>query len=135
LTFIFSNALTTTYGHESGDRILAQLAEILNQQVRAGDFAFRMGGEEFLIVLADVNQEVIQRVAEKFRSIVANFAFKLDNQKVLSITVSIGTAIHDGHPDFNDTIKLADGALYIAKEMGRNKVVAADQSPTTYGML
>ncbi|MDD5214386.1 MAG: GGDEF domain-containing protein [Methylococcales bacterium] len=123
------------HGHDNGDKVLEQLAELLSRQVRAGDFIFRLGGEEFLIILADVNLAVVQRVAEKIRVVIANNSFKLSDNKTVGITVSIGTAIHDRHPDFNRTLKLADDALYIAKDEGRNRIVAAQQSPMTYGSI
>jgi diguanylate cyclase len=130
----FFKHVNDTYGHDNGDRVLLQLAEILAQQVRAGDFVFRLGGEEFLIILADVQTSAIQAVAEKIRAVVETFKFRLSDNKVIALTISIGTAIHDGHPDFKNTIKMADGALYEAKESGRNKVVAATQSPITYAV-
>jgi diguanylate cyclase len=130
----FFKRVNDTYGHDNGDRVLLQLAEILGQQVRAGDFVFRLGGEEFLIILADVQRPAIQRVAEKIRAVVEKFEFKLNDNLPLVVTISIGTAIHDGHPDFKHTIKLADAALYEAKESGRNKVVAAKQVPITYAV-
>ena len=123
------------HGHDNGDRVLEQLAELLSRQVRAGDFIFRLGGEEFLIILADVNLAVVQRVAEKVRAVIANHAFKLNDNKTVDITVSIGTAVHDRHPDFNRTLKLADDALYIAKDEGRNRIIAAQQAPITYGAI
>jgi diguanylate cyclase len=126
--------LTASYGDKC-DNILKQLAKIMTLQVRAGDFVFRLGGEKFLIVLADVNQFVIQRVAEKVRSVVFHHDFKLNEKEPLTITVSIGTAMHDRHPDFNRTLKLADEALYIAKGDGRNQVIAANQPQLTYGVL
>jgi len=130
----FFKRINDTYGHENGDKILEQIAEILAQQVRAGDFVFRLGGEEFLIILADVNQIVIHRVSEKINLVIANYPFKLSDGKVLAVTVSIGTAIHDRHPDFNRTIKLADQALREAKQNGRNQVVAHNQQPITYSL-
>lgn len=130
----FFKHVNDSYGHDNGDKILLQLAEILAQQVRAGDFVFRLGGEEFLIILADVQQSAIQQVAEKVRAMVEKFEFKLSDNIPLKVTISIGTAIHDGHPDFKHTIKLADAALYEAKESGRNKVVAAKQTPVTYAV-
>lgn len=130
----FFKHVNDTYGHDNGDRILLQLAEILGQQVRAGDFVFRLGGEEFLIILADVQRPAIQRVAEKIRAVVEKYEFKLSDNVPLAVTISVGTAIHDGHPDFKHTIKLADAALYEAKESGRNKVVAAKQVPITYAV-
>lgn len=123
------------YGHTGGDCILEQLAEVLTQQVRGGDFVFRLGGEEFLIILADVNQAVVHRVAEKIRAAIANYSFKLDDEKHVSITVSIGTAIHDRHPDFNRTIKRAKDILETAKDNGKNQVVSSQQTLPTYGSL
>jgi diguanylate cyclase len=127
----FFKRVNDTYGHDNGDRVLLQLAEILTQQVRAGDFVFRLGGEEFLIILADVQVSAIKAVAEKIRAIVEKFEFKLSHDISLPLTISVGTAIHDGHPDFKNTIKAADNALYQAKESGRNQVVAAIQSVLT----
>ncbi len=130
----FFKNVNDTYGHDNGDKVLLQLAEILAQQVRAGDFVFRLGGEEFLIILADVQTSAIKSVAEKIRAVVEKFQFKLSDNVSLPLTISIGTAIHDGHPDFKNTIKLADMALYEAKESGRNRVVEATQVPLTYAV-
>lgn len=130
----FFKRINDMHGYSGGDCILEQLAEVLTQQVRGGDFVFRLSGEEFLIVLADVNQTIIHRVAEKVRSTIANHPFKL-NEKHVSVTVSIGTAIHDRHPDFNRTIKRAKEALAGAKENGKNQVVSAPQDLPTYGLL
>ncbi len=123
----FFKNINDTYGHDNGDRVLLQLAETLTQQVRAGDFVFRLGGEEFLIILADVQIGAIKTIAEKIRAEVEKFEFRLSNNISLAVTISVGTAIHDGHPDFKNTIKLADEALYKAKKSGRNKVIAAKQ--------
>lgn len=124
----FFKKINDTYGHENGDRVLMQLAELLTQEVRAGDFVFRLGGEEFLIVLGNMNWLILTSIAEKVRLSVSNTVIKLDNEQSLAITVSIGIALHDGHPDFQRTIKLADDALYQAKQNGRNQVVSANQS-------
>jgi diguanylate cyclase len=131
----FFKKINDTYGHDDGDRVLVQLAEILTNEVRAGDFIFRLGGEEFLIILGDVTDKVLHSVAEKIRLTVSHFTFKLADHKTLAVTVSIGTALHDGHPDFQRTIKLADDALYQAKHKGRNQVVAAFQPPITYAKI
>lgn len=130
----FFRRINDMYSHAGGDCILEQLAEVLTQQVRGGDFVFRLGGEEFLIILADVDQAIIHRVAEKVRSTIANHSFKVD-EKQISVTVSIGTAIHDRHPDFNRTVNLARKALLTAKESGKNQVVSAPQVLPTYGFL
>lgn len=131
----FFKKINDTYGHDNGDRILAQLADILTHEVRAGDFVFRLGGEEFLIILGDVNERIIHSVAEKIRMTINNTVFKLSDNQTLAVSVSIGTAVHDGHPDFQRTIKLADDALYQAKKNGRNQIVAAEQLPVTYAEI
>ena len=123
----FFKKINDTHGHGNGDRVLMQFAEILTQSVRAGDFVFRLGGEEFLIVLGDMNQRNLQIIAEKIRRAVDEYVFRLADGESLAATVSIGIAIHDGHPDFQRTIKLADNALYQAKQNGRNQVASANQ--------
>ncbi|NOQ36906.1 MAG: diguanylate cyclase [Methylococcaceae bacterium] len=131
----FFKKINDNYGHDNGDKVLVQIAEVLTNEVRAGDFVFRLGGEEFLIVLGDINSKVIMRAAEKICLAVEKTAFHLNDKQSLSVTVSVGTAIHDGHPDFNRTVKLADTALYEAKNNGRNRVVAANQSALTYAEI
>ncbi|MEQ1527802.1 MAG: GGDEF domain-containing protein [Methylococcales bacterium] len=127
--------INDAYGHDYGDKVLTQLAEIFTHEVRAGDFIFRLGGEEFLIILGDVNSRVVAHIAENIRLAVGNTEFKSPEHSALSITVSIGTALYDRHPDFNRTIKLADEALYQAKQAGRNCVFAAKQEPATYANI
>jgi len=127
----FFKRVNDNYGHNNGDKILVQIAEVLTNNVRTGDFIFRLGGEEFLIILGDITIETVARVAEKIRMSIENHAFMIDKNRSLDVTVSLGTAVHDGHPDYAQTMKLADEALYQAKESGRNKVVAAEQSIAT----
>jgi len=111
------------YGHDNGDAILQQFATQLSQCVRTGDFAFRYGGEEFLIVLADITAEQLPIIAEKVRHLIESVEFTLSDEQQISLTASIGAAVHDGHPDYQRTISNADTALYQAKDKGRNCVV------------
>ncbi|MCK9636132.1 MAG: GGDEF domain-containing protein [Methylobacter tundripaludum] len=121
----FFKKINDTYGHDSGDKVLEQLANILAHQVRAGDFVFRLGGEEFLIVLSDIDEVVLKRIGEKIRLEVESTKFVIEKEPSLTVTISVGVAMHDGHPDFLRTIKLADEALYEAKRNGRNCLVVA----------
>jgi diguanylate cyclase len=121
----FFKKINDTFGHDNGDVVLAQLADILMSQVRAGDFVFRLGGEEFLIVLSDIDEKVLERIGNKLRLEVENTKFILRDEREISLTVSIGAAMHDAHPDFQRTLKRADDALYEAKRNGRNQVVVA----------
>lgn len=119
----FFKPINDTYGHEAGDLILQQIAGLLSSNVRGGDYTFRLGGEEFLIVLVDVSPDKAQIVAEKLRKIIEAEAFKLPNDRELSLTVSIGVAAYDGHPDYQQLLQRADQALYQAKHAGRNRCV------------
>lgn len=117
------------YGHEAGDRVLQQVASHLMNKVRAGDFVFRYGGEEFLIVLAEVDEVQAMQVAEKVRQRIETSPFLISHERSLQVTVSIGVAGSDGHPDYERMIERADGALYRAKREGRNRVVMAGETP------
>ncbi|MBD3305533.1 diguanylate cyclase [candidate division KSB3 bacterium] len=115
-----------TYGHESGDSILEQFSQILTSNVRANDFVFRHGGEEFLVLLSGVEVNVARHIAEQLRLKIAQQPFKLGGRsQQIQITASIGVASHDGHPDYERLISRADHALYEAKSSGRNRVVIA----------
>lgn len=116
------------YGHETGDQVLQQIAMHLLNNARAGDFVFRYGGEEFLIVLAEVDQAVAMRVAEKLRKRIEEAEILLANDRRVNVTVSIGIAASDGHPDYERIVERADAALYQAKRNGRNRVQALDDS-------
>jgi diguanylate cyclase len=115
-------AVNDKYGHENGDIILTELAELLLQKVRTSDFIFRMGGEEFLIVISDIKEKEAMRIAEQIRSSVENYRFNLTEGTNLALTVSLGVSIHDGHPDYTKTMNKADTALYQSKNNGRNQV-------------
>lgn len=112
-----------TYGHEAGDMVLQQLAVLLTNLSRGGDYVFRLGGEEFLLLLVDIQPSGASLVAEKLRRHVEAETFRLPLDRTLKMTVSVGLAVHDGHPDYQRTLRLADEALYQAKHQGRNRVV------------
>lgn len=113
------------HGHDAGDRVLTVLSEVLMAQVRAGDFVFRYGGEEFLVLLAEMDVTALVAKAEQLRKAVAAQPVGLPGGDSLAVTVSIGAALHDGHPDYERVIKAADEALYEAKRSGRDRVVTA----------
>lgn len=110
------------HGHDAGDMVLEQFAEVLSHSVRAGDFVFRYGGEEFLVVLNAITFEIAAMVGEKIRATVENHVFYVHENKTLSMTISAGIAVHDGHPDYSNLITQSDTAAYKAKNDGRNQV-------------
>ena len=117
--------INDTYGHSAGDTVLKLVAETILESVRSSDFVFRYGGEEFLIVLIETPKERAQVIAERLRQKVEEFEFALPNASAVRVTVSVGLAAHEGHPDPKYLIDQADKALYRAKQEGRNRVLAA----------
>ncbi|MDX8401008.1 MAG: GGDEF domain-containing protein [Mariprofundaceae bacterium] len=114
------------YGHDAGDEVLVQLADILRNHIRDTDLAARLGGEEFCVVFPGASLEEGQRLAERLRAAVAHHAFQTE-KGALNATVSVGVAAHlPGHPAAR-AIKAADQALYEAKRSGRNRVRAAGE--------
>lgn len=117
--------INDNFGHEAGDMVLQQISALLSNNCRSGDYLFRLGGEEFLIVLVDIDTADAAKVAEKIRRQVENESFLLPREQVIHLTVSIGLAMHSGHPDYQQTLRSADEALYQAKDQGRNRVTVA----------
>lgn len=119
----FFKKVNDTHGHESGDRVLQQVAALAMNRIRAGDFIFRYGGEEFLVVLTEVDSKQAQDVAEKIRQRIASVDILLAGEQTVKVTVSIGIALSDGHPDYQRQLEKADKALYEAKHSGRNRCI------------
>jgi diguanylate cyclase len=113
------------HGHEAGDMVLQQAAAIVVHAVRNGDFVFRYGGEEVVVMLVEVNAEVAQRIAENIRKQFEATEFLIGQGRSLRATISIGLAMYDGHPDHQYLIGRADQAMYEAKAAGRNQVCIA----------
>ncbi|HWV22155.1 MAG TPA: GGDEF domain-containing protein [Devosia sp.] len=109
------------FGHAQGDRVLERFADVLRQEIRSGDVASRIGGEEFCVVLTDIDQETAQTIAERIRKAFADLAVAIDDNGLIA-TVSIGLAIPATEEDFSALLNRADAALYQAKNGGRNQV-------------
>ena len=118
-----------TLGHQAGDAVLAHVADLLQSRMRDSDIVSRYGGEEFLVVLADSNNEGVVRVAEDMRQLIEQTPTVYDGQPI-PVTASFGVVIGLIHTDeaVRECIGKADDALYAAKAMGRNRVVDWDQS-------
>ena len=114
------------YGHAAGDSVLRQFSELLSASVRAGDFVFRYGGEEFLVIVACVDAESVRVVADKICAVIRRHRFQLLDEAGHVITASLGVALHDGHPDYGRVVDQADCALLKAKQSGRNRWVLFD---------
>jgi two-component system, cell cycle response regulator len=112
------------FGHDGGDDVLREFANLLRRQVRGADLVSRYGGEEFVVAMPDTDAELAARVAERVRAAVAEKAFELPNGRKIPVTVSVGVATLQGRSDSVASLaKRADTALYEAKAAGRNRVV------------
>lgn len=109
------------FGHAEGDRVLQRFADVLRLELRRGDIASRIGGEEFCVVLSDIDQEQAKTIAERIRKSFADLAIAIDGEGLIA-TVSIGLAMPATDEDFSALLNRADAALYQAKNGGRNQV-------------
>lgn len=107
------------YGHSHGDTVLRNVSEIMSGVCRPSDFVFRYGGEEFLVALVEMDGESGLATAERIRQAVCAEPLLQQGQ----VTVSIGVAAFDGHPDYEHLVRRADAALYRAKREGRNRCI------------
>ncbi|WP_395517737.1 GGDEF domain-containing protein [Pseudorhizobium flavum] len=121
----FFKKINDTWGHSAGDYVLRQMAETVMSTTRTSDYVFRYGGEEFLVVLVETDRDEGYRVAERIRTSFESKDLQVGDGKTTRATLSIGLAVHDGHPDFQRLIDAADHALYDAKSGGRNQTKAA----------
>jgi diguanylate cyclase (GGDEF)-like protein len=129
----FFKNINDQYGHQAGDLILRETAEILKGamgdlnviiRLRKSDIIARYGGEEFVVILPETPIEGAVIVSERLRKVIEAHAFSADRKKV-HMTMSFGIAeLCEGAETSTDIIKKADHAMYLAKESGRNKVVA-----------
>jgi diguanylate cyclase (GGDEF)-like protein len=118
-----------TYGHDAGDQVLKQFADILNNLVRKDDVVIRLGGEEFLVVLKKTKPSYVHVFAKKVLEAVASKEFDLGEGTLLHKTCSVGYAsfpVYQKSPDllsFEQCMMIADMAMYHAKREGRNRAV------------
>lgn len=115
-------AINDTHGHDAGDAILKQLADLIRQCLRQTDLLSRWGGEEFTILLPDTPLDGALQFAERVRQRVAQARFD-----TLQITISIGLTQYRDGDDSERMIMRADDALYQAKRTGRNRVMVTLQ--------
>ncbi len=130
-----------TYGHQTGDDVLAKVAKVLSESVRATDLVGRLGGEEFAILLVNTGGEEARQIAEKIRLAVKQLSFAFEG-KTFSASISVGVASIASYTidkerlkgitseelvsqDQNRMIAAADAALYQSKESGRDRVTVA----------
>jgi diguanylate cyclase (GGDEF)-like protein len=115
-----------TYGHDTGDRVLRQVAKRLATSVRGSDQVFRYGGEEMVVLLVDCGPEQAVGIAEKIRERIRQKDRRAEiDQRLPEVTISIGAATSaEGRTDSAAVLAAADATLYEAKHAGRDRVIA-----------
>lgn len=119
----FFKKVNDDYGHQVGDTVLQKICERINKEARQVDYVCRYGGEEIAIVLPETDLQAAQKYATRINKAISALAFDIDNDRSISITVSIGVSSYPQQAD-TDTflISAADAALYDAKQKGRDQV-------------
>ncbi len=115
--------INDTFGHSIGDLALINFSKLLKKQVRNTDTVFRLGGEEFLIVVENMTLNEALAVAEKIRMLIEKSNL-IENGHV--VTSSIGIAVHQQDEEWDLWLNRADNAMYQAKQNGKNQVIVSD---------
>ncbi len=115
--------INDTYGHDLGDQVLQNFAQLIEQKIRVQDFFGRWGGEEFVLLCPDTNLAQAQKVAESLRLTVLTHKWA----EGLQLSASFGVAEIQKAEDISSLINRADSALYLAKSRGRNRVVLSTE--------
>ncbi len=119
----FFKEVNDKYGHDNGDKVLKITSDIIKKSVRNSDLVIRFGGEEFLVLLIDIQPEMSVEIAKKIKTNMEQTKITIAGTTITK-TISIGVSeLPKDTQSFWEAIKFADVALYKAKETGRNKVV------------
>ncbi|MEM8742309.1 MAG: PleD family two-component system response regulator [Pseudomonadota bacterium] len=117
-------SINDSHGHEAGDAVLREFAQRLRANTRGIDLVARLGGEEFLVAMPEVDDDYVVTVAERIRASMETPAFEVEGlAQELAVTVSIGASLAlSGELTAADLLRRADAALYASKRAGRNRV-------------
>jgi diguanylate cyclase (GGDEF)-like protein len=120
-------AVNDRVGHKGGDELLVRVAERLRAGVRAEDLVARISGDEFVVLLEDVDVEEAEAIARRLAETVAQPVL-LDRQREVRPSLSVGVAVAEPEEDADSLFRVADAALYQAKRRGRGRMVVADEN-------
>ncbi|HIQ27969.1 MAG TPA: GGDEF domain-containing protein [Sulfurovum sp.] len=114
--------INDTYGHETGDFVLQEVAQCIRENIRKEDVAIRWGGEEFLIFLSDTNINNGYLVGEKLRESIEKLTIYARDETTIKVTLSMGISLLNDTIPLEEAIRNADNAMYVSKAAGRNTV-------------
>lgn len=106
--------INDTWGHNTGDEILRKVSQAFYDNVRSSDYVFRYGGDEFIIVLTEASENETLRTAERIRSRVEKTKLKAANGEDIALSLSIGAAMFNGHPDYERLIQVQNAQSWSA---------------------
>lgn len=124
-------SINDRFGHLAGDEALLQIVAALRGGVRSGDVLGRIGGEEFAAFLVGANAQEAARVAERIRQEVEMIRFRVEGERIIPLTVSIGGTICTPGASVSELMRAADRRLYAAKNRGRNLVIFGSDKKDT----
>ena len=110
------------FGHDCGDEVLQTISDLINDEIRNIDTLSRWGGEEFLILLHEANEEQAIIVGERIREMTKKSSFALKNDFSYTVSIGVYSSIPKSECQVNMFIDLSDQAMYLAKTLGRNRV-------------
>ena len=114
--------INDTLGHAAGDKLLVEVATMLNRRARGSDVVARLGGDEFVVLIDDVDMQTIQSIAESYRNTLAEHDFHYEGRTV-DVGCSIGVSIiNQATTSPGEILSQADVACHLAKKAGRNRV-------------
>jgi diguanylate cyclase (GGDEF)-like protein len=119
--------INDSFGHDVGDEVLRGVAQVLRSSTREVDRVFRVGGEEFAVLVAETDALGAQVAAERIRAAIASHPLAT-SKGPLPVTSSVGIALATSSMRKDELLKAADAALYRAKALGRNQVVLSEES-------
>jgi diguanylate cyclase (GGDEF)-like protein len=121
-------SINDRFGHEAGDQVIKSVATIIQRAVHDSGLAFRYGGEEFLALLTDADEDAAHSCATQIYEGVRGLTLRYGLSEIGPVDVSIGIACYPQHAQGDNLLRAADVALYRAKELGRSRIVS-------FGML
>jgi diguanylate cyclase (GGDEF)-like protein/PAS domain S-box-containing protein len=120
-----------TFGHDAGDSMLRALGQLLREKLRKSDISYRYGGEEFVLILPDSSLADTQQRVEEIRGLIKELKVRHGDQLLGTIAVSAGVAVAPEHGSTAaELLRAADGALYAAKQAGRDRVAVYQAKPS-----
>ena len=121
------------FGHQTGNQVLREIANLMRQQMRSCDILGRLGGDEFLALLPQTDRKQAKVVADRLQQAIEKYTLKMDENHVIDfVRVSIGIAAYPSNGDCMESIiSAADKAVYEAKKLGGNQVYVAHEYVST----